>query len=110
MYVPSIPHLNMQFYDCPMGYCGCSHDASYGSHVCVYTYSHNNPDFQCKCDRKGAIIECTIMLSLYTTCSWINSLGILCGKCRDDGKGVSSLFNKCVTCSNTAVLLILALS
>ena len=38
------------------------------------------------------------------------SAGILCGECRDEGKGVSALLNNCVTCSNASGLLILALS
>ena len=37
-------------------------------------------------------------------------LGILCGGCKDEDKGVSALFNHCVTCGNESGLLILALS
>ena len=35
-------------------------------------------------------------------------LGYLCGQCRN-GKGVSALLNKCVSCGNASVLLIIAL-
>ena len=34
--------------------------------------------------------------------------GYLCGQCRN-GKGVSALLNKCVSCERTSVLLIIAL-
>ena len=53
MYVPSRPHSNMEFYNCPMGYCRYSHDTSVGKDTCVYTYSHSDSDLQCNCDRKG---------------------------------------------------------
>lgn len=36
-------------------------------------------------------------------------IGTLCGACRD-GKGVSVLLNKCVTCNNALGILILLLS
>ena len=36
--------------------------------------------------------------------------GIVCGKCRNENKGASALFNHCTTCSNAAALLIVALS
>ena len=35
-------------------------------------------------------------------------IGYLCGKCRNDA-GVSALLNKCVSCGNVNILLIIAL-
>ena len=48
---------------------------------------------------------------LHCTCTywWIYVLlGYLCGQC-GNGKGVSALLNKCVSCGNASVLLIIAL-
>ena len=40
---------------------------------------------------------------------YINTyIGYLCGQC-SNGKGVSALLNKCVSCEKTSVLLIIAL-
>ena len=53
VFVPSRLRTNLQFYACPKGYCRCRHDSSVGNNTCVYSYSHNDPDLQCTCDRKG---------------------------------------------------------
>ncbi|CAI8057069.1 hypothetical protein GBAR_LOCUS31080, partial [Geodia barretti] len=83
----SSPQSNLQFYPCPTGYCRCRHDDSVSNETCVYSYSHSDPDYQCACSRRGT----------------------LCGECRDDEKGVSSLLNNCVTCDDASGLLILLL-
>ena len=37
-------------------------------------------------------------------------IGFLCGKCQHEDKGFSALFNKCVSCGYTNILLVVALS
>ena len=63
----------------------CVYVAAFGKsgHTCSFIYVHN---FMCN----------------YT------SVGYLCGKCHDN-TGVSALLNKCVSCGNVNVLLIIAL-
>ncbi|XP_019852697.1 PREDICTED: uncharacterized protein LOC109582431 [Amphimedon queenslandica] len=77
---------NLFLYECPPGYCQCFFNTSLGESQCAYSYSNSYPDKQCACGRTG----------------------ILCGSC-PSGKGVSVLFNKCITCSHQYVYLILAL-
>ena len=95
----------MEFYDCPMGYCQCSHNTTAERHTCFHYYSYAHADLLCNCDRKGNI-PCSGVIRK----SNAFSVGILCGECKDEGKGVSALLDRCVSCSNTAGLLILALS
>ena len=60
------------------------------------------------------VIEKVSKINMQTNCripqTIIIHLGILCGECKDERKGVSALFNQCVTCGNESGFLILALS
>ena len=51
----------MQFYVCPAGYCRCKYDTVISNDTCVYSYSHNDPDLQCTCGRKGLYYSCIIV-------------------------------------------------
>ena len=53
VFVPSAPQANMKFYPCPAGYCRCHHEGSISDNICVYSYTHSDPNLQCSCERKG---------------------------------------------------------
>ena len=53
VFVPSQPQANMEFYPCPVDYCRCTHEGSVSNTICVYSYTHSDPNLQCSCDRKG---------------------------------------------------------
>ncbi|XP_065897652.1 uncharacterized protein [Dysidea avara] len=74
----------LEYYHCPPGYCQCT--KLNDSDVCTSVYDYDDRNSQCVCDREG----------------------YLCGRCRQP-KGVSVLLNKCVTCGNENVLLIIGL-
>ena len=98
---------NLVAYPCPSGYCRCSqnHD-SLGDNLCSFAYFNSDPNKQCYCDREG---KCC---SPYKAFSYMYiskpTTGYLCGDCRD-GKGVSTLLNRCVDCSGVNSILIAAL-
>ncbi|XP_064396716.1 uncharacterized protein LOC135343670 isoform X3 [Halichondria panicea] len=77
---------NLFFHPCPPGYCQCSLNSSLGPQKCVYTYTHSNQDLQCTPEREG----------------------ILCGSCKAE-YGLSVLLNKCVSCSNGYITLLIVL-
>ena len=50
------------------------------------------------------------MYSMLIYSCTFNIIGFLCGKCQHEDKGFSALFNKCVSCGYTNILLVVALS
>ena len=59
--------------------------------------------------KKGIMLSSFLLNSFHfpgITCVYV---GVLCGSCKD-GRGVSVLLNRCVSCSNASILLLVALS
>ncbi|XP_065899024.1 uncharacterized protein [Dysidea avara] len=74
------------FYHCPLGYCRCRYDPTFGTKNCLAIYTVKNESLQCDCNREG----------------------LLCGSCKE-GKGVSTLLNNCKSCVSVGWLLIIIL-
>ena len=93
-------------YPCPRGYCRCFHNlCNIGNETCSYAYFNSDPDKQCNCDRKGQ--QCSEHTNEKSMDVHL-SLGYLCGDCKGS-KGVSSLLNHCVECSDINIVLLAAL-
>ncbi|XP_065899095.1 uncharacterized protein [Dysidea avara] len=74
-------------YQCPPGYCQCHRGGSgFSQHDCLSIYTANNESLQCDCNREG----------------------LLCGRCKE-GKGVTTLLNRCTSCIGVGWLLIVIL-
>ena len=43
-------------YECPAGYCRCGLSTQSGDAECVHSFKGDEPDDQCACGRKGAIV------------------------------------------------------
>ena len=102
----------LEYYQCPPGYCQCSR-VDDDSSRCNSIYYYDDDDSLCVCNREGV---CEFGFTLCMFCHMhINVhmcvymyVGYLCGQCHN-GKGVSVLLNKCVSCGKASLLLIIGL-